>query len=150
MTRSKLLIIDDEIMLLKVLKRALEDCADDIDIAENGAVALEKMRFQKYHCVICDINMPKMNGVDLIKQVRAEKNDVPFIFYTGYGNHDLMVKALRYGAFDFLDKPNMDGLEDAVSSGIDAGLNKESDKQEKAGFVSAYKKMVDRLTKKGS
>ena len=124
MSKGNLLIVDDEPIILKRLKFNLEDYADEVYTAENGLEALEVLKSKIVHCVICDINMPKMNGVEVIKSIRAEGNEVPFIFYTAHGNQDLMMEAVKYGAFDFLNKPNLDGLEDVVSRGLHEGFNR--------------------------
>lgn len=124
MTNGNLLIVDDEPLIVKNLKFTLEDYASEIFTAANGLEAIEVLKKETVHCIICDINMPKMNGVDLIKALRAAGNQVPMIFYTGHGNRELMMEVIKYGAFDFLDKPNMEGLEDVISRGLKAGFNR--------------------------
>ena len=110
MEKGNLLIVDDEPIILKRLKFNLEDYATNIYTAENGIEALEQLKIHQVHCVICDINMPKMNGVEVLRTIREQKNEVPFIFYTAHGNDELMMEAVKYGAFDFLDKPTITGL----------------------------------------
>lgn len=82
MNKGNLLIVDDEPILLKNLKINLEDYADNIFTASNGLDALEVFKREKIHCIICDINMPQMNGVEVIKEVRNMDSHIPFIFYT--------------------------------------------------------------------
>jgi len=145
MKKGNLLIVDDEPLILKNLSFNLEEYADEVYTAENGIEALEKFEVHEIHCIICDINMPKMNGVNVIKEIRKIGSKVPFIFYTGHGNQDLMMEAVKYGAFDFLDKPNLDGLEDVISRGLKEGLGKSSnskDKNEEKEYMSEYKKLV--------
>lgn len=122
MSKGNLLLIDDETMLLKHLRANLEDLADEVFTAENGVSALEIIAKQKIHCIVCDINMPKMNGIEVIRHVREQELQTPFIFYTGHGSNDLMNEASKYGAFDFLNKPNMTGLEEVVTRGLKNGL----------------------------
>lgn len=141
MSRGNLLIVDDEPLLLKRLKLNLEEFADEVFVANNGLEALEILAKQKVHCVICDINMPKMNGVEVIKHIRSDKNDVPFIFYTGHGNRELMLEAAKYGAFDFLNKPDLDGLEEVVSRGLSQGFSK-PDEKDTAATLSEYQKLL--------
>jgi DNA-binding NtrC family response regulator len=144
MAKGNLLIVDDEPMILETLKFNLEDYADKIFTAENGLEALDVLDKQKIHCVVCDINMPKMNGVELIKAIRKNDNDIPFIFYTGHGNYDLMMEAVKYGAFDFLDKPNFDGLEDVISRGMKEGFDIKSGKTpDPDTYMSELKKLLD-------
>lgn len=91
MKKGNLLIVDDETMLLKNLILNLEDHADEIYTAENGQQALKHFEDKTIHCVVCDINMPVMNGVEFIKKLREQNNNVPFIFFTGHGSQELMM-----------------------------------------------------------
>jgi DNA-binding NtrC family response regulator len=142
MKKGNLLIVDDEPIIVKRLKFNLEEYADNVFTAENGLIALEVLKEQDIHCVICDINMPKLNGVEVIKKIRSDENEVPFIFYTGHGNQELMMQAVKYGAFDFLNKPNLDGLEDVVMRGLSEGYNKKESKTDDA-YISDYQKLLD-------
>lgn len=118
--RSNLLIVDDEVELLEILKQTLETCAENIFIAENGVEALAILKSTPIDCVVSDINMPVMDGIELIKMVRQENNPVPFIFFTGNGNERYMEDAARYGAFDFIDKPYFKDLREVVKKGLRA------------------------------
>jgi two-component system nitrogen regulation response regulator NtrX len=148
MSKGNLLIVDDEPLILKNLKITLEDYADNIFMATNGIDALEIISKELVHCIICDINMPKMNGVEVIANLREKGNDVPVIFYTGHGNQSLMIEAAKYGAFDFLDKPNLDGLEDVIARGMKKGFvrTKRSDENQAEdldAFISEYSKLLE-------
>lgn len=143
--KGNLLLVDDEPLILKGLKFNLEDYADTIYTAENGVEAIDQINKHEIHCIICDINMPKMNGVEVIKEVRKKKNNVPFIFYTAHGNHDLMLEVVKYGAFDFLNKPDMEGLEDVVQRGLAQGTAKEVAITDEAATLSEYQKLLKEL-----
>lgn len=121
MGKGNLLLVDDETILLKHMRSSLEDIADEIFVAENGIEALSILEKQDIHCIVCDINMPKMNGIEVIKKLHEKKVEIPFIFYTGHGSNDLMDEAARFGAFDFLNKPNLVGLEEVVERGLKVG-----------------------------
>jgi DNA-binding NtrC family response regulator len=149
MGNGNLLIVDDEPLLVKRLKLNLEEYAEKIFTAENGLDAMHILSREEIHCVICDINMPKMNGVEVIKAIRAQNNNVPFIFYTGHGSQQLMLEAAKYGAFDFLDKPNLDCLEEVIARGLKEGFNRskgmdDADKD----FMSKYHTLLNELEKK--
>ena len=147
MNKGNLLIIDDEPLIVKNLKISLEDYAQEIFVAHNGLEALDILAVEAIQCVICDINMPKMNGVEVIKKLRALGNKVPVIFYTGHGNQDLMLEAAKHGAFDFLDKPDLEGLEEVVSKGMKEGFVREAKKgssQELNSFLSEFSKMLQK------
>ncbi len=148
MQKGNLLIADDEELILEGLEFALEDYTDQIFTAEDGEEALKLLSEHEIHCVICDINMPKMNGVEVIKNIRNAGNNVPFIFYTAHGNHDLMLEAVKYGAFDFLNKPNLDGLEEVVTRGLNEGLNRKPEKtQDPESYLSEYRKLLEEVEK---
>lgn len=145
--KGNLLIVDDEPLLLQRLKFNLEEYADKIFTAKNGIEALKVLAQETIHCVVCDINMPMMNGVEVLKNIRELKHTTPFIFYTGHGNKELMMEAARYGAFDFLDKPTLQGLEEVVELGLKQGTNPTGSKKDEMTFISEYSKMLDEIEK---
>lgn len=122
--KGNLLIVDDEPDLLKSLKTILGDCANTIFTACDGNEALKVVAQEEIHCIISDINMPAMNGIEFLTILRKNGNQVPFIIYTSYGNHDLLRKASSLGVFDFLDKPNIKNLEEVVRKGLESGFDK--------------------------
>lgn len=125
MPHGNLLIVDDEPVLLKQMKANLEDVADQIFVASNGEDALHVLKAEKVHCVVCDINMPKMNGLEMVRRLRAGGNKLPVIFYSGHGDDALRLEASQFGSFDFLDKPDLIGLETVVARGLRAGMGEE-------------------------
>ena len=148
MKKGNLLIVDDESEIVENIKILLNDLAAEVFTACNGLEAIELIKKHQIHCIVCDINMPIMNGVELIRAIRSEKNNVPFIFYTGHGNQDLMMEAVKYGAFDFLDKPELSNLEEVVSRGLSEGTDGSSDLQlSDETFLSEYQKLLQSLEK---
>lgn len=139
--KGTLLIIDDEKSVLDSISSIIEDDVDKILLASNGKEGLEYFNSEQIDCVICDVNMPEMNGVDLIKKIRSMNNEVPFIFYTGFASRDLMLEVVKYGAFDFLEKPDTDHLKEVILKGISVGANQESDNIE-SDFISEFKKLM--------
>jgi YesN/AraC family two-component response regulator len=146
MSEKNLLIIDDEELLLKNLKYLLKKYATNVFTAYNGKDGLELLKKQNIHCVICDISMPGMTGVEVIRAVREDGNEVPFIFYTAHGNHELMKEAAKYGAFDFLTKPVFEDLESVVSRGLSEGFDRASGT--KVDPVNEYQKILDELNQR--
>jgi DNA-binding NtrC family response regulator len=146
MPLGNLLIVDDEPLLLRTLESSLEDCADRIFVAEDGQAALDLLARETIHCIICDINMPRMNGVELIKRLRATESEIPFIFYTGHGNHQLMEEAAMYGAFDFLHKPNLEGLEEVVTRGLAVGSGDGPSEATPEEDMSEYRRLLLRAS----
>lgn len=141
MAKGNLLLVDDEPLILKMLEINLAPYVDQTFCAENGKVALEIFKEQEIHCVVCDINMPIMNGVEFIKHVRELGSQVPFIFFTAYNERELMLRALKFGAFDFLTKPNFEGLEEVVSRGLKEGFKLPSEQDDKL-ILSEYQRLL--------
>lgn len=102
---SRVLVIDDEPIILMALARVLKEQNIEVEVAGNGRIALEALRRQQYHAVLCDIMMPEMNGLDLLVQCSGAGISAPFIFVTGFGDESLMLQAIRLGATDFIRKP---------------------------------------------
>ena len=123
MKKGSLLIIDDDPAIIYLLVKELTNHVEKIFSAKDGTEALEIFHTEKIHCAICDIVMPGMNGVEVIRQVREEGYQCPIIFYTGHGTGDLMFEVSRYGAFDFVQKPDIKTLKEIVLRGLEWGLN---------------------------
>lgn len=138
MGKAKILLVDDEPMILQSLEFNLEEYADQILTALNGIEALEILAKETVDCVVCDINMSKMGGMELIKKLREKNNQVPFIFYSGHGHKELMLEALQYDATDFLNKPHIEQLELVVEHGLEQGFAK--DAFENLEPISEYRK----------
>jgi len=100
-----ILIIDDE----KAIRRTLSDILSfegfAIDEAADGAEGIKKIKENNYDCILCDIKMPKMDGMEVLTAAREEKPDIPFIMISGHGNIETAVEAVKKGAFDFISKP---------------------------------------------
>lgn len=112
--KGNLLIVDDEIALSENMKELLEEEAQHIFIANNGAEGLEILKTHKIDCVVSDVKMPVMDGLKMIQEARMLGHQVPFIFYTGHGTEELRKQAAALGAADLLTKPNFLNLEMAI------------------------------------
>jgi YesN/AraC family two-component response regulator len=145
---KNLLIIDDEILILENLKFLLSPLVSQIFTAKNGLEGLETLTTMEIHCVICDISMPVMNGLEFIKSVRDRNDDVPIIFYSGYGSHEILMAVSKYGAFDFLRKPDFHELEIVVMRALLEGLErKQGIAKEPADFISEYQLLLEKIQK---
>lgn len=122
-TAARLLIVDDEPDLREVLQMILADLDAEVLTAENGVEALAILQKQKIHAVVSDINMPLMNGLELLKEVRQSGLDVPFVFVTAFGEKKNLLEALRWGATDFIDKPfNSTVIHSTMEKALQLGL----------------------------
>ena len=101
----KILIVDDEPKIRKILSVLLKSRGYEIDEADSAESAYEKIRYNGYDLVICDIKMPKMDGIELMKKVYRDFWQIPFIFITAYADVDSAVYAMREGAIDYIAKP---------------------------------------------
>jgi len=102
---AKILIVDDEPTVCHSLGQALAGEGYDIDTAESGEEALRKIEGGAYGAVICDLMMPGLSGLDLLKTLRDRGRKTPVILVTGYPTHRAAAEASKLGAFDFLMKP---------------------------------------------
>ncbi len=121
---KKLLLIDDDPLVLKTLKNVLGRAKYDLTTAENGSEAYDHVKKSSFDLVICDIRMPKEDGISFLKRIKEEVfkekgKEIPFVFITGYANEDAPLDALKLGAKDYILKPfNLDDLLSCVSKNI--------------------------------
>ncbi|WP_205503866.1 sigma-54-dependent transcriptional regulator [Rufibacter psychrotolerans] len=101
----KILIIDDERSIRYTLKEILEYENYTVDEAEDGERGLELLQKSKYDVVLCDIKMPKMDGMEVLQRAAILTPDTPFIMISAHGTIDTAVEATKKGAYDFLVKP---------------------------------------------
>ena len=104
---SKILIIEDEEPIRRVLVRILteEDASFDVHEAVDGKDGLNKLKNNNYDLVLCDIKMPKLDGIEVLEKIKFSKKMLPFIMLTGHGNVSTAVEAMKLGAYDFISKP---------------------------------------------
>ena len=102
---AKILIIDDEKAIRAALKDILEHEKHAVEEAEDGAAGLDKVKKGRFDLVLCDIKMPKMDGLELLEKLQAHDPDLPVVMISGHGTIDTAVDALKKGAFDFIQKP---------------------------------------------
>jgi two-component system nitrogen regulation response regulator NtrX len=101
----RILIIDDEKAIRHTLKEILEFESYTVDQAEDGPAGLDLLIQHKYDVVLCDIKMPKMDGLEVLERARTLAPDAAFIMVSAHGNIETAVDATKKGAFDFLSKP---------------------------------------------
>ncbi|MUU78102.1 sigma-54-dependent transcriptional regulator [Winogradskyella endarachnes] len=103
----KILIIEDEAAIRRVLVKILSEENDTyhVDEAEDGLVGIEKIKKEDYDLVLCDIKMPKMDGVEVLEAAKKLKPEIPMVMISGHGDLDTAVNTMRLGAFDYISKP---------------------------------------------
>ncbi|MEO6550144.1 MAG: sigma-54 dependent transcriptional regulator [Ferruginibacter sp.] len=102
---ASILIIDDEKAIRKTLSEILSYEGYKIDEAADGEEGLKKFTTGTYDVVLCDIKMPKMDGIEFLEKARLVNADVPIIVISGHGNIETAVEAVKKGAFDYISKP---------------------------------------------
>ena len=104
---SKILIIEDEEPIRRVLVRILneEDSNFEIYQASDGKKGLDLIKKESFDLVLCDIKMPKVDGIELLQRTRKTDSTLPFIMLTGHGNIETAVESMKLGAYDFISKP---------------------------------------------
>jgi DNA-binding NtrC family response regulator len=104
---SKILVIEDEASIRRVLKKIIseENESYHVDEAEDGLQGLEMIKNSDYDLVLCDIKMPKMDGVEVLEKAKKLKPEIPIVMISGHGDLDTAVNTMRLGAFDYISKP---------------------------------------------
>jgi DNA-binding NtrC family response regulator len=101
----KILVIDDEKSIRRSLREILEFEKYQVDEAEDGLMGFTKITSEQYDVVLCDVKMPKLDGLELLQKLANENNEVPLVMMSGHGNIETAVEAVKKGAYDFLTKP---------------------------------------------
>ncbi|MDV7185666.1 sigma-54 dependent transcriptional regulator [Lutibacter sp. TH_r2] len=137
---SKILIIEDEAAIRRVLKKIIseENESYHVEEAEDGLVGIEMIAKTDYDLVLCDIKMPKMDGVEVLEKVKKLKPEIPIVMISGHGDLDTAVNTMRLGAFDYISKPpDLNRLLNTVRNAVD-----------RKELVVENKKLKKRISKK--
>ena len=117
---AAILVIDDERSIRNTLKEVLEYENHKVDLATDGMEGLEMFSKTKYDVVLCDIKMPKMDGLEVLEKIHEISPDATVLMISGHGNIDTAVDAIKKGAFDFIEKPlDLNRLLIAIRNGLD-------------------------------
>ena len=104
---SKILIIEDEAAIRRVLLKILSEENPDYKVseAEDGLQGVELIKKENFDLILCDIKMPKMDGIEVLNQIKIIKPETPIVMISGHGDLDTAVQSMRIGAFDYISKP---------------------------------------------
>jgi len=119
---SKILIIEDEASIRRVLVRILSEENDSyvVDEAEDGKIGLNKYKAEDYDLVLCDIRMPNMDGEEFLIEAKKSKPEIPIVMISGHGDLDVAVSTMRLGAYDYISKPpDLNRLLNTVRNALD-------------------------------
>ncbi len=154
---SKILIVEDDTKIRSILREILQEKEHDVDEAGDGVEGFKKLEQGIYDLCICDIKMPKMDGMEVLDKVKEAGIPTNFVVISAHGNIDIAVEAVKKGAFDFLQKPfDLGRLEITLRNALDkTSLIKETKtlrkkinrKYEMVGESAAVKQMRDMIDK---
>ena len=119
---SKILIIEDEAAIRRVLSKILSEESSSylVEEAANGLEGLEKVKASDYDLILCDIKMPKMDGVEVLNAVKKIKPEIPMVMISGHGDMETAIQTMRMGAFDYISKPpDLNRLLNTVRNALD-------------------------------
>jgi len=102
---TKILVIDDERPIRSTLKEILEFEKFTVETAEDGKAGLDLILKNKYDLILCDIKMPKMDGMEVLDKIVENNIETPVVMISGHGNVETAVEAIKKGAYDFIQKP---------------------------------------------
>ncbi|RED44975.1 sigma-54-dependent transcriptional regulator [Seonamhaeicola aphaedonensis] len=118
----KILVIEDEAAIRRVLVKILSEESNtyEVEESEDGLAGIEKIKNDDYDLVLCDIKMPKMDGVEVLEAVKKIKPETPIVMISGHGDLDTAVNTMRLGAYDYISKPpDLNRLLNTVRNALD-------------------------------
>ena len=119
---AKILIIEDEAAIRRVLNKILSEENDSYQVeeAEDGLQGMEKIKNTDYDLILCDIKMPKMDGVEVLEATKKIKPEIPMVMISGHGDMETAIHTMRLGAFDYISKPpDLNRLLNTVRNALD-------------------------------
>ena len=146
-----ILIVEDEEAIRRVLKKVLieDDSKNNIIEATDGSDAINKIKSENLELVICDIKMPKKDGMDVLNFLKSYDDKIPIIMISGHGDLKTVVMAMRKGAFDYIEKPpDLNSLLSSVRESLKNKLKvkkttTKSPKQSKYEIIGKSKKIIE-------
>ncbi|WP_067145994.1 sigma-54-dependent transcriptional regulator [Pseudotamlana agarivorans] len=156
----RILVIEDEAAIRRVLVKILSEENDtyQVDEAVDGLEGIEKIKNEDYDLVLCDIKMPKMDGVEVLEATKKIKAEVPVVMISGHGDLDTAVNTMRLGAFDYISKPpDLNRLLNTVRNALDRKelvvankilkkkVSKKYDMIGESKAISQIKDMIDKV-----
>ena len=118
----KILLVEDEAAIRRVLVKILTEESKNYEVEEaaDGLEGVEKVKDHDYDLILCDIKMPKMDGVEVLEAVKKIKPEIPIVMISGHGDLDTAVNTMRLGAFDYISKPpDLNRLLNTVRNALD-------------------------------
>ena len=139
--KKKILIIEDDNSIRRVVRDILlKENSFEVYEAFDGKDGVKKIINNRFNLILCDIKMPKMDGMEVLKKVNLKKISVPFIMLTGHGNVQTAVSAMKLGAFDFIQKPpDLNRLLISVRSALKSKKLYETPKKSQSKIIERFR-----------
>jgi len=119
MSKRVILVIDDERSICSMLQQYLDKIGFEVKVASHGKAGLDLLLHQKFDVIVCDIKMPEMGGIEVLKAIKKIDQMVPVLMTTGYPTMDTAIEALKQGAYDYLIKPfHLDELGEKIERAL--------------------------------
>ena len=143
---EKILVVEDETISRRIIREILSRSGYEVFEAEDGAQGLEAFKANKPDLVLTDYQMPVMNGLRVLSEIRNLQPAVPVIMLTGFGDIALIIKSIQLGAFDFLEKPiNTPQLKEVVASALNSVISSKKHDQVLTEGISIDKKIQENI-----
>ena len=138
-------VVDDDVAVRESLELLIVSAGWQPEIYSSAEEFLARPRAPTPSCLVLDVNLPELSGLDLQERIAADRNDMPIIFITGYANVPMSVKAMKAGAVEFLTKPfGVDVLLAAIRNAIDRSRTSLGFKEEKRALQDRYASLTRR------
>lgn len=139
MANEHILVIDDEKGMLQYLKKLLIDNDYKVSLASNGQAGLTEVHNQSIDLILVDIKMPKMDGMEFLEKVKKINPKIPVIVMTGYGTIETAIKAMKLGAYDYINKPfEIDEILIAINKALEKKRLEEENLELRKELESSY------------
>ncbi len=143
---EKILVVEDDKISRRIIREILSRSGYEVFEAEDGAQGLESFKANKPDLVLTDYQMPVMNGLRVLSEIRNLQPAVPVIMLTGFGDIALIIKSIQLGAFDFLEKPiNTPQLKEVVASALNSVISSKKHDQVLTEGISIDKKIQENI-----
>jgi two-component system response regulator FixJ len=143
MSQAKVYLVEDDSGVLEFLESTLANAGYDVSAYESPLTLLQDYDPAPHGCLVLDLWLPHMNGLQLNEKLRQKGGDHPFIIITGYGDVEIAIKAMRQGAIDFLEKPiDVDALLGAVRIAV----QRDKDARERRAERQRIEQLIATLT----
>ena len=140
-----ILVMEDDLSVAKGLEMVLSEDGFDVNLAGTGELAMEAFRNKQFDLLVADLRLPDIDGMEVIRRIKAQQPDTEVIVITGYGTTATAVEAMKLGVADFLPKPF---TEDQITAAITSALHMQEEKREAEAAVREPETEAEKIIQK--